>query len=213
MGALQLIDDHGEVVRAVDATALLAAGGIHDVTASEVIELAEFTANAVELVRVAKEAQGVVSDELVRRLDLRGKWTLRDGGFEIKSSSPEAGTVGYDTDLLLAALTGLVENGVIAVEAAHAALEPIVCPAAVPYELLREIAAGLRGELDVPGEARVASQVERLLAGEPVPVHKQRPAGIKALLKLRDARDAIEACQVETVPPRRAAKVKRLVPA
>lgn len=44
----------------------------------------------------------------------------------------------------------------------------------------------------------------------PEPYRKQKAAGIKALLKVPAARDAVEACRVEVEPPRRTAKVKRV---
>jgi hypothetical protein len=63
-----------------------------------------FVLDADHLTSLAKEAKGIVSDELVRRMDRVGKWTLHEGGLTIKSSSPAAGTEKYDDERLADAL-------------------------------------------------------------------------------------------------------------
>ncbi len=209
MTALQLIDSAGEVLALVDSTRLLAAAGIHDVRDTEVVELAEFTENAAELKRIADEAQGIVSDELVRRLDMNGRWTLRDGGFEIRAASPEAGTVGYDHEPLVAAVTALVADGVISQTAADAAVAPVKPPAEVPWPLLYRAVEALCGGLDMHEEDALARAFESILDGEPATTYRQRHAGIQALLKIPAAREAVAACQVKVAAPRRKATVKR----
>jgi hypothetical protein len=63
--------------------------------------------------------RGSSRDELVRRMDRVGKWTLHEGDLTIKSSSPAAGTERYDDERLANALTALVEEDVIDAEAAR----------------------------------------------------------------------------------------------
>ncbi len=209
MTTLQLIDGAGEVLALVDSSRLLAAAGIHDVSESDVVELAAFTENAAELRRIADEAQGIVGDELVRRLDMNGRWTLRDGEFEIRAASPEAGTTAYDHEPLVAAVTALVADGVISQTAADAALAPVKPPAEVPWPLLYRAVEALCGELGMAEDAALADELERLLDHEPATTYRQQHAGIKALLKIPGAREAVAACQVTAVPPRRKATVKR----
>ena len=98
-----MIDGNGEVIRVLTAHDLLRAAGI-DLEAAD----------------------------LVRRLDRRGSWTYRENGLEVKSSSPEAGTVAYDSTRLFVALADLVDAAKIDREAADNALE-WVTPTAPAY--------------------------------------------------------------------------------
>jgi hypothetical protein len=203
MTGLSLIDPaSGEVVRAVDAPALLAAAGLANLPDADTIKLAEFTENAAELRSIASEATAIVGDELIRRLDARAKWTLRKDGWEIKTQSPEAGTTAYHTGLLRQALQTLVEDDIISTEGASAALERIEPSVPVPYWLLREIAKAI-----APGEAR--NRVGELLDAEPDPQWRQHAAGIKALLKIPGARDLITDARIPVLAPRRTARVRR----
>ncbi len=168
-GALALIDRAtGEVVHA-DASSLLASAGIDDVRDAATNALAAFMHNVTTLRGIANEAQGMASDELVARLDRNGKWTLREGGYEIKSSSPEAGTVAYDTDLLREALAELVGEGVVSAQGANAALQRVDPPAPVSYALLHTIRLGLQGSLDFPEFDALMSEIETLVGDEPPP--------------------------------------------
>src|SRR4051812_17352596 len=99
----------GEIVRLITAEHLLHAAGIVDVRGTDLAALAEFTLDADHLTGLAKEAKAVVSDELVRRMDRQGRWTLHHGDLTIRSSSPAAGTERYDDEQLAAALARLVE--------------------------------------------------------------------------------------------------------
>ncbi len=207
--ALTVIDPAGEVVRAVDAAALLAAAGITSIAAADTVSLAAFTADADDLRSIASEAKGLVGDELVRRLDRSGAWTRRDGAFTITAPSPAAGTVAYDTDRLRETLADLVTGGTIDAGAANAALEVFRAAAQVPFSLLAEMACALRGELDPTDVDAVLRRVDELLAFRPDPTYRPRLAGINALLKLPAAREAVEACRVSVTPPRRVAKVRR----
>jgi hypothetical protein len=106
-------------------------------------------------------------------MDRVGKWTLREGGLTIKSSSPAAGTEKYDDERLADALAALVEDDVIDAEAARAAIEWVEPPPPEPY-------------------------------------WKQKPAGIRALLKLGGkVAEAVLSAAVAVEPPRRSAKVSR----
>lgn len=209
MSGLMVINrESGEAIAAVDANALLAAAGIDDLQAAETVELAQFADNTRQLQSVAAEARGVVSDELVRRLDRAGSWTWREGGWEVKSASPEAGTTRYHTGLLRDALAQLVADGVISPEGARSAVDIDVATVAVPYELLRRV----RGLLDsmLGGGANTMAEIDELLADEPAPSYYQRPAGIRNLSRIPAARVAIEACRLPATPPPRAARVRRV---
>ena len=92
--------------------------------------LALFMVNAEEWKRrqaaEVNAAIGLVNTELIRRMDARAGWTFRTGilstpaggrvQFEVKTSSPTAGTEAYDVDRLEEQLKPLVEAGVIAQE-------------------------------------------------------------------------------------------------
>lgn len=166
-----LVTAEGEVVQALTAENLLHAAGITDPATADLEALAVFALDADHLVSLAEEAKGIVSDELIGRMDKRGKWTIHEGGLTIKSSSPAAGTEKYDDERLADALQALVDDDLIDAEAALAAIERVVPPAPDPY-------------------------------------WKQKPAGIKSLLKLGGrVAEAVLSAAVTTTPPRRAAKV------
>jgi hypothetical protein len=168
-----LVSAEGEIVKALTAENLLHAAGITDPRIADLAALAAFVDAADHLTSLAKEAKGMVSDELVRRMDKRGSWTLRTGDLTIKSSSPAAGTEKYDDERLADALATLVEDDVIDAEAARAAIEWVVPPPPEPY-------------------------------------WRQKPAGIKALLKLGGrVAEAVLSAAVPTTPPRRSVKVSR----
>lgn len=197
----------GEVIHAVDARALLAAAGIDEPRESPTVELARFADKARELQSIADEARNVVSDELVRRLDQDGCWTWRDGGFEVKAPSPSVGTSQYHTGLLRDALVTLVGDGVISPTAANSAVALREHTVSVSYELLRDVL----GLLDERFEGNdVVAEIVNLLRDEPPPSYYQRPIGIRNLLKIPAAREAVEACQIRATPPPRTAKVRRL---
>lgn len=213
-GELQVFNTiTGELIHAVTAIDLLVAAGIDDLGDAHTGELATFTDNARELKAIASEAQGIVSDELVRRMDMNGSWTLRQDGYEIKAASPAAGTVAYDVARLRLALAELVTDGIITSAAANAALEVKRPTAPVPYDLLRRT-LGLLEDLasDKMNAALwndVLGDLGALLLAEPEPTYTVRLAGINALLKLPAAGALIEPCRLTVDPPRRVARVKR----
>lgn len=217
MSALALVNHFsGEIVPAVDAKALLAAANIEDLDLASMGELAAFADNTRELQSIAAEARNIVSDELVRRLDKDGRWTWREAGYEVKSASPEAGTTKYHTGLLREALSQLVADGVISPDGAAQAVGQHEHTVAIPYDFLRE----LQSVLDqIPGDQvdaelwdNAVSALNDLLAGEPEPAYHVRPSGVRNLLRIPAARDAIEACRLPATPPPRAARVRRLTP-
>jgi hypothetical protein len=201
----------GEVARVVDAERLLHAAGIFDVREASFEQIGTFHDNAKELRSIAAEADNLVGQEVIRRLDRGGKWTRREGGYEFNAPSPEAGTVAYDTDALRKALDDLMADDLIDVDASNAALEPTYPTVALNWDDLDVIHAGLYGCLD-PGDWRkLAEKVEALRDSLGPPSYKQRPAGIKALLKRGGVvKAAIEACQREVQPPVRKARITAL---
>lgn len=144
-----LLDPDGEVVRVITAEDFLRAGGLTDLRGSDLAALAEFTSNAGHFASVLKEAEGIVSDELVRRLDRAGKWTRHEGPYVIKSQSPTAGTSKYDNERLAAALARLVESDVIDQDAATAAIEWVHPPAPEPH--WKQNANGIKALLKLGG--------------------------------------------------------------
>lgn len=204
---LALIDKGtGEVVGSVDGCrGLFAAAGITDVQSARNDQLAAFMGHADELRRIAAEAKGEAGDELIARMDRNGKWTLRAGGFEVKSASPEAGTVAYDIDRLCRALADLAASGAISYEGQAAAIEVVHPTVAVSYPFLRDVLRALDGSQDQV----VYEEIRRLLLGESEPTRRVKTAGVKALLKVPAARAAIESCQITAEPPRRTARVRR----
>ncbi len=208
-GEIQLYDASvGEIASVVDARRLLAAAGLVDLTRPDIAPLATFTTNAHILRQVLDEAVGFVSDELVVRLTRKGKYTYRDDRFEIKTTGPLAGTVGYDSELMQAALRKLVDAEVIDEDGARGALEVIPATVALPYSTLRQLIAALDGDLEPGQHAALRDDLASRVLDEPAPELKQRWQGIKALLNIPAAKDAIVACEIALTPPRRKATVK-----
>lgn len=164
-----VLADNGELVRLVTSEHLLEAAGLADLAEADLQRLAEFTSDADHLAAIAREAKGAVGEEMIRRMDRRGQWTLHLDGAKVTAPSPDAGATVYDTEALRETLGRLVDDDLIDGEAALAALERVV----------------------------------------PEPYYKQKPAGIKRLLKISaEVRAAIEACERESEPPARVARVK-----
>lgn len=205
----QVLSPSGEVIRLITAEHLLQAAGIDDPRRASTAELAAFSDSADHLTGIAREAKGIVSDELVRTLDRSGSWTRRVDGFVIKAPSPEAGTTAYDTDTLREVLAALVATDVIDQEGADAALEPVPGTVAFTLEELMRILTALDGEADQPVHESAQDLVAHALSMVPATTYRQKHAGIKALLKVPAAREAIEACRVEVEPPKRKATVTR----
>lgn len=205
-----MIDGHGEIVRLITADDLLRVAGL-DGTAladAELVQLGTFTDQADHLVAIAGEAKRIVGAEAIARMDRRGKWTLREAGFEFNAPSPTAGTTSYDTGLLLAALKRLVAAGAIDQEAADAALELVHGTVTVTAPQLEALAAGIDGDdQTITAALQLHAELHDRLSE---PAWKQKPAGINALRKLGGkVAAAIDAAKVEVDPPARTAKIKR----
>lgn len=143
-----IVTTNGEVVEARDACALLAARGVGSLANTRTDDLALLIEEVTDLCHIATEARSMVSNELVRRMDHDGRWTLRTPTHEVKAPSPQAGTVAYDLRKLIDALDALVGQDVISKEAAHAAVE-LVCPE--PF--YRQKPAGINALLKLPAAA------------------------------------------------------------
>lgn len=164
-----LLSPDGEAVELLTAQDLLRSRGIEDVQAAETTDTVRVMDEIQHVQSLLNEAKSMLSDELVSRLDKRGKWTLEVEGLKVTAPSPDAGTVSYDPDKLDLALGELWHDDVIDEPAIHAAIERVTPPS----------------------------------------YWKVKQAGVKALLKLPKAREAIEACRVETTPAPRKARVTR----
>lgn len=211
MAGMALIDQStGEVVRAIDATALLAAAGIHDVSEASAERLAEFDDAAKTLTGVVKEARGIVSDEFVDRRDREVSGTLTAGPWKIAVPSRAAGTTIYCADATPKALAGLVGEGLISVRAANEACPDTTPPAQMPWDMLARIAVALQGGLDQADEVALKDAVVALLATRPAPTYAPSVAKLDALCKAGGkVRGALAACKVAVEPPKRVAKITR----
>lgn len=190
----------GQALAVLDRTT----GEVLEVNAAETDQLVGFVVNLDELRAGLAEAEQIVLDEMLERLDRSGNWTHRVATangrhYEIKAPSPEAGTTGYDPLVLERELDDLVDAREIDRRAAEAALERTVTityrlPWGTSYE---DLLADLR-TLPIPGEA---SALER----------KPRPAGINALVKIGGkAKRAAARARVRTPAPKRKPKVKEV---
>jgi hypothetical protein len=170
--------------------------------------LAEYMSNLDEVRTALAEAAGAVSDELVARMDREASWTLRVGDpkegrqWEIKGSSPTAGTETYPPDLLEVELLALVERGTITAEAAGKALR-------------RQVTLTLDVPLNLPlkGVAEGLAQIKLTLGENELPIAKADhsagaiAAGINALRKVAGTGAALDRAKVPGSPGPRRAKV------
>jgi hypothetical protein len=183
-------------------------GEIIDIAKADTARLAMFCTNLGELRKELAEAEGIVSDELVDRMDHEALYTLHveDGEqqWEIKGSSPTAGTTVYLEDVLETELQGLVEENTITPEAAGRALHRhISLQLGVPWNAdPREIAQKVKEALSIE-VAGVAVTVERAEA-RAVPI----TSGINALRKQPGTISALDRAKREQPPGRRKATVK-----
>lgn len=184
-------------------------------TTGEVLDLAEAQPEALADAVVQSEQlrgeladlESVISAELVRRLDRSASWTMRVGDpagarqFEIKAPSPDAGTTGYDAELLLQELRALVERGTIDASAAGRALERTVTitlrlPIGADPRKVEETAWRL---VDMGGEIVDPTKVDR--------AHKPVAGQIAKLRKVPGTGSALDRAMVKFDPPSRKAKV------
>lgn len=212
-----MADPQGELVKLITAEDLLRAAGLDaaELGGAEIADLAGFTDNAGHLVAIAKEATETVGGELVRRLDRRGRWTLREAGYVINAPSPAAGTTKYDTDALLQALRDLVKLDAIDQAGADAALEPVPGTVTVDAAYLQAVHERLLELQQLEGAEHVTAATSdallattELLARMPATTYRQKPGGIQALLKLGgDIAERLQLAQRTVEPPPRKAKV------
>ena len=88
-----------------------ATGAVVPLTDAATDEIAEAHDALADLASQIREAQALASDELLVRMDRRGKWTADVGGFKLKSQSPTAGTTDYDAEGLRTDLLALANRG------------------------------------------------------------------------------------------------------
>lgn len=182
-------------------------GELIDLDTAETVELASCMTDLQEVREQLKEIESSVSDALIERMDKAAQWTVRVGDptdkqWEIKASSPTAGTETYPPDLLERELHALVARDTITETAAGKALKrQAVVTLDVPLGLdLKETTDGLR-------------QLSFDLEGVPLPVagvdSRQATvmAGINALRKVSGTGAALDRAKVSQPVGVRRAKV------
>ncbi len=87
-----------------------------------------------------REAKGLVTTEVVRRMDLEGQWTMRAGGFVLSAPSP-APAEEFDGKGLYSDLAALVFQGTITQDAAERAVKitTTYTPSAMGIKALRKL--------------------------------------------------------------------------
>jgi hypothetical protein len=183
-------------------------GEVIDIAKADTARLAAFCTNLGELRKELAEAEGIVSDELIDRMDHECLYTLHvedgESQWEIKGSSPTAGTTVYLQDVLETELQALVKGNLITPEAAGRALHRhISLQLGVPWDAdPREIAEKVKQALSID-VAGVTVTVERAEA-RAVPI----TSGINALRKQSGTVSALDRARREQPTGRRKATVK-----
>jgi hypothetical protein len=157
-----------------------------------------------------KNATALVEHEILKRMDRDLCWTIRcadeDGLFELKGSSPTAGSVIYPAERLEAALRELVSEGLITEGAADQACERrAVVEFSMPWELPNEAVEGMAGQLSI----EIDGFEGRSVAQKVMVTVKPRQAGLNKLAKIPKTTETIEKARV-TVEPKRSVRVTRL---
>ena len=109
-------------------------GEVIDLVDAPDVELAEFIENLDNARAAVQDAKRIVSDEAIRRMDVAAMWTLRAGPYQMRTASPEPEElygekrrIEYQNGAALReALNRLVDEKLISVEAADAAVETVV---------------------------------------------------------------------------------------
>jgi hypothetical protein len=183
-------------------------GELIDPKQAETARLAAFVTDLGTIRQELSAAEGIVSDELVARMDREAMYTLHveDGEqrWEIKSQSPAAGATVYPEDMLQTELDALVDANVITDGAAARALHRrIVLELGVPWDANpRELAQQLKQALSIE-VGGVELKLERAEA-RLTPV----ASAIAALRKIEATRAALDRAQREQPVGRRKATVK-----
>lgn len=153
-----------------------------------------------------------INDELLARLDRKRQYTLRvdddvDGTqFELKSTSPDAGTEAYDATLLEGELRALVDRDVIDVEAADAALKrtiTLTLQVSLAHDVDKLVDVLLNMKAIGPTPVTVTAAV---------PGRQPMLGGIARLRKGDGCKAALDRAQLPKVTPARTVKVKASTP-
>lgn len=108
--------------------------------AAETGDLGRYLADLREFESVLREHKRIVSRELLARMDRAASWTFHAGALKLTGQSP-APVREWDGAELRDALLGLVDEGLITVEAVDAAVETVVSfrPRAAGISALRKL--------------------------------------------------------------------------
>lgn len=180
---------------------------IEDVRKADPLDLADVVDAVAEKRDELAEIERVALDELLRRLDRRGKWTLhlgdpRDGVvYTVTAPSKTAGTTTVDLGRLRDELRSLLKADEIEPELAQDALKRTVTITATvgtdaDLEALRGTLEAIDAMAGVPVVDVAVSTDEKVVQ-----------AGVNALRKAGRG-DVVDRCTVEASPPARKAKVK-----
>jgi hypothetical protein len=171
-------------------------------------QLAEFTTNCQQAREEIGDAERIVSNELLDRLDKSAAWTQRVGSFELKAPSPTAGTETYPSDMLRDALVQLVDARTISEDAAGNALQRrLVLELAVPWHAdPAALATAVKEAITI----QVADVIVDVVKAEAAT--RVSAAGIKAVRKVPGTTDALDAAKLTQPAGARRVKVTRKSP-
>jgi hypothetical protein len=112
-------------------------------------ELGRYLLEVREFEQVLREHKNLVTRELLARLDKDASWTLYEDGLKIVGQSP-APVKEWDGAELRSALLGLVDEGVLSIEAVDAAVETIVTykPRKAGIGKLRKLGGRVKATVD-----------------------------------------------------------------
>jgi hypothetical protein len=180
-------------------------GEVLSVRDASIEQLAEFTTHCQQVKQEIGDAERVVSDELLDRLDKSASWTQRAGLYELKAPSPTAGTETYPPDMLRDVLARLVDAGTISEEAAKNALQRrLVLELDVPWQADPAVlATAVKGAITI----QVADVVVGVVKAEAAT--RVSTAGIKAVRKVPGTTDALDAAKLTQPAGARRVKVTR----
>lgn len=99
-------------------------GEVVDPQALATDELARHVDDIREARRALADAERVLQDEVLTRMDRRGEWTATVGDYRLEASSPQA-AVDYDESRLRAELEALVDEGLVDQAAANEAFRTV----------------------------------------------------------------------------------------
>jgi hypothetical protein len=183
-------------------------GEVLSVRDASIEQLAECMTNSQLVREEVSDAERIVSDELLDRLDKSASWTLRVGPYELKALSPAAGTKIYSPDMLRTALAGLVDAGTISAEAAsNALLRRLILELDVPWQA---DPAGLATAVKEAITIHVADVTVGVVKAEAAT--RVSAAGIKAIRKVPGTSDALDAAKLTQPAAARRVRVTRKSP-